>query len=90
MKIQKRCAIFSALFLSVTLTAHADSNTSTLVANAQSFEAKMKASGAEVLQGNWNLFSIEDCKYAIAKTGMCFGNNPAAPYIVPTLPLWPD
>jgi len=43
-----------------------------------------------VIQGNWNLFRIEYCKYSIAKTGMCFASNSAAPYVIPTLPLWPD
>ena len=66
------------------------SQSPTFVTKSQKFHSTLKSSGAEVLQGNWNLFSVEDCKYAIAKTGMCFGNNPAAPYVIPTLPLWPD
>jgi hypothetical protein len=49
-----------------------------------------ESSGFEVLQGEWNLFRIEDCRYAIERLGFCLGNNPAAPYIIPTLPLWPD
>lgn len=61
-----------------------------LSTTVQDFEDNMEANGYEVLRGNWNVFTIDDCKYAIAKVGNCFGNNPAAPYIVPTVPLWPD
>ena len=85
MKHQVCSTMLAALFVTASATAGTSVNT-----KIQTFEDKLKASGTQVIQGNWNLFSIEDCKYAIAKTGMCFGNNPAAPYIVPTVPLWPD
>lgn len=55
-----------------------------------SLKADLEKRGFEVAQGAWKLFTIEDCKYPIAKVGMCFGNNPTAPYILPTLPLWPN
>ncbi len=56
----------------------------------QSFQSNLEDQGFEVLRGNWNLFTIDDCKYSVATFGNCFGNNPAAPYIIPTVPLWPD
>ena len=56
----------------------------------QNLRADLEAKGYEVAQGNWNLFTIDDCKYAIQSLGNCLGNNPAAPYIIPTVPLWPD
>ena len=46
--------------------------------------------GYDVAQGDFHLFTIEDCKYAIQSIGNCLGNNPTAPYVIPTLPLWPD
>jgi hypothetical protein len=52
--------------------------------------ADLESSGFEVLQGKWNLFRIEDCRYEIERLGFCLGNIPAAPYIILTLPLWPD
>jgi hypothetical protein len=46
--------------------------------------------GYDVAKGDFHLFTIEDCKYAIQSIGNCLGNNPTAPYIIPTVPLWPD
>lgn len=57
---------------------------------AQKLRAELEAAGYEVLQGSWNLFTIEDCKYAIQSLGTCMGNNPTAPYVIPSVPLWPD
>lgn len=51
---------------------------------------ELEAHGYEVARGSVKLFTIEDCKYPIAVIGNCMGNNPAAPYIIPALPLWPD
>lgn len=56
----------------------------------QTLRGGLEDRGFEVAQGDWNLFTIEDCKYARASIGNCVGNNPAAPYIIPTVPLWPD
>ena len=53
-------------------------------------QAELKAKGYEVARGATKLFSIPDCQYAVAVLGNCMGNNPAAPYIMPTMPLWPD
>lgn len=56
----------------------------------RSLEADLGARGFEVLRGQWHLFGIEDCRFAIASMGFCMGNNPAAPYIIPTVPHWED
>jgi len=45
--------------------------------------------GFEVSRGYFKLWSIEDCQYTIDKMGLCFGNNPAAPYITFAVPPWP-
>lgn len=53
-------------------------------------KADLEAKGYEVGQGYMSLFTIDDCKYMVQAIGNCLGNNPAAPYIVPSVPLWPD
>jgi hypothetical protein len=56
----------------------------------QTFRTDISAKGYEVAQGDFRLFSIADCKYAIASIGNCLGNNPTAPYVLATVPLWPN
>lgn len=53
-------------------------------------EAVLKAQGYDVARGATKLFTIADCKYPIAVIGNCLGNNPAAPYVIATVPLWSD
>lgn len=53
-------------------------------------QAALEARGYDVARGATKLFTIDDCQYTIAVLGNCLGNNPAAPYIIPTVPLWPD
>lgn len=53
-------------------------------------EAALRAKGYEVARGATKLFTIDDCQYPIAVLGNCMGNNPAAPYVIPTVPLWSD
>ncbi|HKK02198.1 MAG TPA: hypothetical protein VJ955_08525 [Desulfuromonadales bacterium] len=50
----------------------------------------LKAKGFEVKQGYFKLWAIDDCQFTYDRLGLCLGNNPAAPYIVPTVPPWPD
>lgn len=50
----------------------------------------LEAKGYEVTRGFWDLFTIEDCQFTIAVIGNCLGNNPASPYVIPAVPLWPD
>lgn len=56
----------------------------------EDFRAGLAAKGYETARGGFHLFGIDDCKYAIQTLGNCMGNNPTAPYIIPTLPHWPD
>ncbi len=56
----------------------------------EALEADLEAQGFEVLRGDWSLFTIDDCQFPIATLGQCLGNNPAAPYAIPSVPLWPD
>lgn len=56
----------------------------------RNLQADLEAKGYKVTRGFWDLFTIEDCQFSIAVAGNCFGNNPASPYINPSVPLWPD
>jgi hypothetical protein len=54
----------------------------------QNLQSDLTAKGYEVARGKWHLFTIDDCRFAIASMGFCMGNNPAAPYVIPTVPHW--
>ena len=43
--------------------------------------------GYLIVQGNAYLFQNSDCSLYVSIFGTCFGNNPAAPYILPQLPI---
>lgn len=57
---------------------------------AQNLAADLSKQGYEVRYGYPVLFGIEDCNYAIEIMGSCYGNNPAAPYIIPFMPSWQE
>jgi len=61
-----------------------------LEAKVNRLQAELRSRGYDVARGATKLFTIADCQYAVAVLGNCMGNNPAAPYIMPTMPLWPD
>lgn len=50
----------------------------------------LKKKGFEVSRGYFKLWAVEDCQYTFDKMGTCYGNNPAAPYVIATLPAWPE
>ena len=56
----------------------------------QRFRGDLEARGYEVARGYWTLWGAEDCKYALHTIGMCYGNNPTAPYALAVVPTWPD
>jgi len=56
----------------------------------QAFKADVGARGFEVSRGYWTLWGAEECKYAIKTVGICYGNNPTAPYVVAMMPPWSD
>lgn len=86
--------LWFTLALTVASAAYGTGNnnplSTSLEQKVQGFRAELEARGYEVVRGHWNLFRIEDCKFAIASMGNCLGNNPAAPYVFPSFPLWPD
>jgi hypothetical protein len=46
--------------------------------------------GFEVSRGYFKLWTVDDCEYTEKKVGVCYGNNPAAPYVVSTVLPWPE
>ncbi len=46
--------------------------------------------GFEVSPRFFKVWPIEQCEYTYKKMGMCFANNPAAPYITYAVPPWPE
>jgi hypothetical protein len=53
-------------------------------------QAALRARGYEVARGSTKLFTTDDCKYPMEVLESCLGNNPAAPYVIPVVPPWPD
>ena len=50
----------------------------------------LKKQGFEVSRGYFKLWTIDDCAYTVDRMGLCYGNNPAAPYVVFAVPPWPE
>lgn len=50
----------------------------------------LKKQGFEVTRGYFKVWSIDQCEYTFERMGMCYGNNPAAPYVTFAVPPWPD
>ncbi|MEZ4556039.1 MAG: hypothetical protein R2854_06230 [Caldilineaceae bacterium] len=46
--------------------------------------------GYAVASGYAWLYTQDDCTYSYAVLHSCLGNNPAAPYVIPIMPSWPD
>ncbi len=57
---------------------------------AQQLTRALLQQGFQVGRGYAKLWAIEDCDYIIAKVRTCFGNNPAAPYLIAAVPPWPE
>lgn len=62
----------------------------TLEGKARTLTIELNKQGFEVLQGYFRLYSQEDCPYSYAVMKTCYGNNPAAPYVIYDLPHWPE
>jgi hypothetical protein len=57
---------------------------------AQQITLDLEAQNYEVKRGSFRLYTQADCdnfSYPVMET--CYGNNPAAPYVLPIVPLWP-
>lgn len=53
-------------------------------------QARLKSQGYESLEGTTSVFGIDECHRLIPAFGNCFGNNPAAPYLIVGTPYWSD
>ncbi len=54
------------------------------------FRANLETNGFAVARGCWTLWGVDDCKFPIQTIGYCYGNNPAAPYVLAIVPPWKD
>jgi len=61
-----------------------------LEGQAQRLVRDLKRQGFEVGRGYFKLWTADQCTYTTLKMGLCFGNNPAAPYVAMALPPWSD
>ncbi|MDW7755629.1 MAG: hypothetical protein SCH68_10735, partial [Brevefilum sp.] len=50
----------------------------------------LKQQGYEVQRGYFRLYTDKDCPLSFQEMGMCYGNNPAAPYVLFSVPPWPE
>ncbi|MDE3150295.1 MAG: hypothetical protein KGL37_12570, partial [Acidobacteriota bacterium] len=57
---------------------------------AQQLTHSLEKQGYEVLRGYFKLFTTDDCDLSYQVMHTCYGNNPAAPYVIPIVPPWPD
>ncbi|UCC76409.1 MAG: hypothetical protein JSW37_13020 [Anaerolineales bacterium] len=58
--------------------------------NTRRLMHELEKDGYEVSRGYFKLYTEEDCPDSWATMGSCYGNNPAAPYVVPVVPHWPE
>jgi hypothetical protein len=57
---------------------------------AQRLMHQLDKQGYEVLRGYFKLYTQDDCPVSYDVMRTCYGNNPAAPYVIPIVPPWPD
>ncbi|WP_430233706.1 hypothetical protein [Nitrosomonas communis] len=86
MKFHTFCFVFTAMLVSAPALSGSNNYSNSgnqlptsLEQKVKSFRADLEARGYQVAQGNWHLFTIEDCKFPLETIGICMGNNPAAP-----------
>lgn len=58
--------------------------------DAQRLTNELTAQGFQVSRGYFKLWTSDDCSYTFERMGMCYGNNPAAPYVMFAVPPWPE
>ena len=101
-KMRIRLAVFALVLIFAAVLCSCDSGTKTdgvpgdnkvpasVLALASSVTEDLEARGYEVVRGYMQLFTMDDCALAVAKTGQCFGNNPTGPYVFPVVPAWSE
>ena len=56
----------------------------------QQFIRELRSNDLEVSVGYPRVYTQADCAYSYQVFHNCFGNNPAAPYVMPVVKSWPD
>lgn len=85
-KIPRYMLFFTSLLFSAGAFAKTLSN---VEQKAAQLLQELKGSDYEVKRGAFKLWDVKNCDYTYQKIGMC-GNNPAAPYVVATVPPWKE
>ncbi|MCB0405065.1 MAG: hypothetical protein KDD51_09780 [Bdellovibrionales bacterium] len=75
--------------LSIALFFAVRSHGETIFERAEKAIGVLEANSHEVREGGFSVIGNEDCAGLIKVFGNCFGNNPAAPYLVPLIPRHP-
>ncbi|MEZ4751184.1 MAG: hypothetical protein R3B54_11365 [Bdellovibrionota bacterium] len=83
MKILVLGALSLALFF--TVRSHGE----TIFERAEKAIGVLETQNFEAREGGFSVIGNEDCAGLIKVFGNCFGNNPAAPYLVPLIPRHP-
>jgi hypothetical protein len=95
-KIQVFLFFFFAILLAAGTAARGDSVMSInkvpdqVESTARRLMHDLKKEGFEVARGYFKVWPIEQCDYTFKRMGMCYGNNPAAPYATFAVPPWSD
>lgn len=55
----------------------------------QALVRSLARQGFEVMRGSLQLYTEADCPASFEEMETCYGNNPAAPYVVVSVPAWP-
>lgn len=88
--------VIAFLLIGGTVPASADSTISEnkvpadVESTARRLMHDLKKDGYEVARGYFKLYTKSDCPYTYEVLKSCLGNNPAAPYVIPIVPAWPD
>jgi hypothetical protein len=62
----------------------------TIESTARRLMNSLRQRGFDVARGYFKLYTSDDCDLSYEVMRSCYGNNPAAPYVVPVVPAWPD
>ena len=56
----------------------------------QLFKADLASNGYAIERGYFTLWGAGECKFPLQSLGLCYGNNPTAPYVLAVVPQWQD
>ncbi|HEY9122284.1 MAG TPA: hypothetical protein VIM80_04730, partial [Brevefilum sp.] len=94
--IERLVLLVTVILLAAVLPASADSpppsniKNETLDDTADQITNIFRMLDLEVQEGYFQMWGGDECLATFDLMGSCFFNNPAAPYVFPVLPYWPD